>query len=144
MLDWGVERAAWFEFVSPDLENVDIGGNVSASLSEFSEPFPGKKKPVTKYGTTYRLETNDELYEGIRYTWIYFPTPSKPWRITSINLVAKIKPVNYTGSFSSSDDTLTKSWYTGAYGVRLNMEADQFNSVLIERGDRVSIQVRFF
>ena len=139
LIDWGVERAAWFEFVSPDLESADFQ-HVTACLSEYNEKKSEKIKPLTKYGTTYRLETNDELYEGVRFTWINFPTPSKPWRITSVSLVAKVKPVNYTGSFSSSDDTLTKSWYTGAYGVRLNMESDGFNSVLVERGDRVSIQ----
>ena len=140
MIDWGVERAAWFEFVSPDLNNSADGHTVTASVSEYNKPYPGKTKPLTKYGTTYRLETNDELYEGVRFTWIHFPSPSKPWHITSISLVAKVKPVNYTGSFTSSDDTLTESWYTGAYGVRLNMESDGFNSVLVERGDRVSIQ----
>ena len=53
--------------------------------------------------------------------------------------MAKIKPIGYVGSFASGDDRLTESWYTGVYGVRLNMEADQFNTVLVERGDRVSI-----
>ena len=35
---------------------------------------------------------------------------------------------------------LTSAWYTGAYGSRLNMENNDFNSILMERGDRVSIQ----
>lgn len=159
MLDWGVERAAWFEFDSPDLESVlsmmdDTSSNttamVTASLSEYNEPYPGKTKGLAKYynrnkktgntTTTFRLETNDELYEGVRFTWIHFPVTPRPWHITRLSLVAKVKPMNYTGSFSSSDDSLTQIWYTGAYGVRLNTEANGFNSVLVERGDRVSIQ----
>ena len=36
-------------------------------------------------------------------------------------LLPQVKPVNYTGSFSSSDDVLERAWYTGAYGSRLNM-----------------------
>jgi hypothetical protein len=60
--------------------------------------------------------------------------------MTKLTLVSKIKPINYTGSFEAFDKEPTKTWYTGAYAVRLNMEADVFNSVLVERGDRVFIQ----
>ena len=44
-----------------------------------------------------------------------------PWHITAIRIVAQSKPANYTGSFNSSDPVLTQSWYSGAYGSRLNM-----------------------
>lgn len=152
MLDWGVERAAWLELVStsPNVPNM-----VRASLSEYNQPHPTKShKPLTRYGAhTYRLETNDELYEGIRFTFLHFTfsdttadkttgttrTP-EPIEIADISLVAKIKPVNYTGSFASSNDMITAAWYTGAYGVRLNMEANSLNSILMQRGDRVAIQ----
>lgn len=133
MLDYGVERAAWLEFESPDLD-----GEVRAAISEFN--MPQKTLSVTKYGSTYRLETNEELYEGIRFVWLYFPQESAPFHITKLQLVAKIKPISYTGSFRAADEELTKIWYTGAYAVRLNMEADAFNSILVERGDRVAIQ----
>eukprot|EP01043_Picozoa_sp_COSAG02_P046691 COSAG02_NODE_4393_length_5412_cov_10.835057_1_plen_896_part_00 len=144
-LDFGVERAGWFEFESPDL-GAAAAASVSACVSEFNHPWPGKTKPVKAYGTTYRLETNPELYEGVRFAWIFFEPSSSDdtvvpaWRITNVSVVAKVKPVRYTGSFASSDDVLTKVWYSGAYGVRLNMEAHGFNSVLMDRGDRVSIQ----
>ena len=143
-MDWGVERAAWMELISvTDLFSRHI--RVQASLSEFNLAYPGKPKPLTKYGNhTYRLETNKELYEGVRFTWLYFEflDDNSPDGITisDISLVAKVKPVNYTGSFESSDPTLTRAWYTGAYGVRLNMQEHNFNSILIERGDRVAIQ----
>ena len=133
ILDFGVERAAWLEFESPDLN-----GCVQAAISEFNAP--QKTRSVTKYGNTYRLETNQELYEGIRFAWLYFENVTRPWHITKLTLVSKIKPINYTGFFEAFDTALTEAWYTGAYAVRLNMEADSFNSVLVERGDRVSIQ----
>jgi hypothetical protein len=135
MLDYGVERAAWLEFESPDLDNYYL---VRAGISEFNSP--QKTVPVTKYGNTYRLETNKELYEGVRFVCLYFPQVTKPWHISKLQLVAKIKPIAYTGSFQAYDKELTETWYTGAYAVRLNMEADAFNSVLVERGDRVAIQ----
>ena len=141
-LDFGVERAAWFEFESPDLGAQ--ASSVSACVSEYNDPWPGKTQPVKVYGTTFRLETNTELYEGVRYAWIFFKPKAgaavAPWHITNVSVVAKVKPVPYTGSFASKDATLTKVWYTGAYGVRLNMEANAFNSILMDRGDRVSIQ----
>ncbi|CAB9527386.1 Inherit from bactNOG: domain protein [Seminavis robusta] len=151
-MDWGVERAAWFEFVlsqsslssSNNLGKIS-GWHVEAGLSEFNSVYPGKKrKPVLYNNTYFRLETNKELYEGIRYTWIYLtktdPANAQPLSLPSVSLVAKIKPIAYQGSFSSQDDRLTQTWYRGAYGVRLNMEAQEFNSILIERGDRVAIQ----
>jgi hypothetical protein len=180
ILDWGVERAAWMELLSPS-QNFDyIGTNrkattqqhtsnlersnhstriqVLASISEFNQPYPDKTFPLTQYGNyTYRLETNTELYEGVRFSFLQFIFPTfvdgdgdkdgnggdnnDPFvEITDLSLVSKIKPVNYVGSFSSSDPILTQAWYTGAYGVRLNMEENDLNSVLVERGDRVAIQ----
>jgi hypothetical protein len=146
MLDWGVERAAWLELTSPDslIENKTDRIRVKASLSEFNLPYPGKTKQLIRYGNhTYRLETNEQYYEGVRFTWLNFDFPDEmetSIKISNISLVAKIRPTNYSGSFWSSSEELTKSWYTGAYGVRLNMEENDLNSVLVERGDRVAIQ----
>jgi len=141
-LDFGVERAAWFEFESKDLGAQ--AGSVSACVSEYDNPWPGKTQKVKAYGSTYRLETNTELYEGVRYAWIIFEPSTdaavSPWHITNVSVVAQVKPIAYTGSFSGKDDVITKVWYSGAYGVRLNMEANAFNSILMDRGDRVSIQ----
>ena len=74
MMDFGVESAAWLEFDSPDLT-----GTVRMSISEYNKPAIVNagaqnrfktKKPV-KYGNTYRLELNTELYEGVRFGWIH-------------------------------------------------------------------------
>ena len=72
-LDWGVERAAWFELISDD----GLGSNgrfqVKASISEYNEPYPDKTRSLTKYGNrTYRLETNPQLYEGVRFSFLHF------------------------------------------------------------------------
>lgn len=145
-LDFGREHAAWFEFTSPDL---DALSEVSASISEYNQPWPGKTLQPNAYaGGNYRLETNPELYEGVRYAWISVDSSKSdrsgaataPWHITGLRLVAQSKPTNYTGSFRSADPTLTAVWYSGAYGSRLNMMPYGFNSILMDRGDRVSIQ----
>ena len=122
-LDWGVEHPAWMEFTSPDLGDQAI--SCSAAISEYNEPWQvkAKVKPVTAYaGGNYRLETNPELYEGVRFSWIIFEPPESdgtvdavPWHITGLRLVSQVKPANYTGSFHSSDPEVTGSWWSGAY-----------------------------
>lgn len=163
-IDWGVERAAWLEFRLVSATTDGNGRNesiidplsdwdVEASLSEFNTPYPGKKMKPIRYGTSYfRLETNKELYEGVRFTWIYLTSKRRetttttttastpPLILSDVTLVAKVKPIAYDATFQSSNDRLTQIWYTGAYGVRLNMEGSQFNSILVDRGDRVAIQ----
>ena len=151
-LDFAVERAAWFEFFSPDLAGALAGGAVvvKASVSEYAEPWTGKTIPVTAYdGGLFRLETNTpELYEGVRFAWIvYEPAGSSggggappAFSVTQARVVAQVKPVNYTAAFNSSDATLSAVWHAGAYGSRLNMHEQDFGSILMDRGDRTSIQ----
>jgi alpha-L-rhamnosidase len=141
MLDFGVKSAGWLEFESDDL--VD---SIEMSISEYNEPAivnSGaqnriKTKVPKKYGNTYRLELNDELYEGVRFGWIHVNTYSKPWHIKNIRLVCQVKPVNYKGSFACNDPELMRIWYTGAYVVKLNLQQDYFGAILMERSDRHS------
>ncbi len=140
-MDFGQENAGWLEFDSPDLQ-----GDVEMSISEYNEPGrfalgvtnPVKTSAPRKYGDTYRLELNSELYEGVRFGWIHVRSFNKPWHITGIRLVCQIKPSNYTGSFSCSDPELTRIWYAGVYTVKLNLLKNNFGSILMDRGDRIS------
>ncbi len=139
--DFGVESAAWIEFDSPDLN-----GEVQMSISEYNRPAivnsgpqsPRKTANPVKHGNTYRLELNAELYEGVRFGWIHVTKFDKPWHIKNVRLVCQIKPVNYSGHFESSDTLLNRIWYTGAYGVKLNLLKDHFGAILMDRGDRHS------
>jgi len=116
------------------------------SISEYNEPakvnsgppHPVKTAVPVKYGNTYRLELNGELYEGARFGWIHVRSFASAWHITGIRLVCQTKPTNYNGSFSCSDPMLTKIWYAGAYGVKLNLMKDYFGAILMDRGDRHS------
>lgn len=75
-LDFGQEHAAWFEFTSPDMPV----NQVTASISEYNQPWPGKTRALKAFrGGKYRLETNSQLYEGVRFAWINFdPTSFDP------------------------------------------------------------------
>jgi hypothetical protein len=132
-MDFGRESAAWLEFDSPDCP-----GGVEMSISEYNQPGPEKTKAPVKHGNTYRLELNDELYEGVRFAWIHVKAPAKPWRITGIRAVCQVKPTNYDGGFSCSDPLLTKIWYMSAYGVKASLCKDYFGAILMDRGDRMS------
>jgi alpha-L-rhamnosidase len=132
-VDFGVESAAWVEFDSPDCP-----GDVEMGISEHNEPALNKTKAPVKHGTTYRLELNPELYDGLRFAWINIKAPAKPWHITAIRAVCQVKPTNYAGSFSCSDPLLTKVWYMSAYGVKASLCKDYFGSILMDRGDRMS------
>ena len=145
MFDFGVERAGWIEFEFPDVSDLQAQ-TLRASISEYNEPWDGKTRQLTMYADgVYRLETNPDLYEGVRFVWLYVDKHHDKngfdaFHMTALRVVSRVKPVNYTSHFMSNDPILTSSWYTGAYGSRLNMEDDSFNSILMDRGDRVSIQ----
>ncbi len=139
--DFGIESAGWLEFDSDDLV-----GDVEMSISEYNEPavlnegahHPKKTLIPVKYGSSYRLELNDELYEGVRFGWIHIKNFKKPFTIKEVRLVCQVKPTNYRGSFSCSNTLLTRMWYTGAYTVKLNLQKDFFGAILMERSDRYS------
>lgn len=141
MIDFGREFAGWLEIDSPDLS-----GRVTLGISEFTQPTfanppaqsISKTKEPKKYGDTYRLETNDELYEGVRFAFINIEEFDKPFHITDIRLVCQTKPVNYNGSFDSDNEMLNRIWYTAAYVVRANLRKDYFAAILNDRGDRFS------
>jgi len=137
--DFGQNNAGWLEFDSPDLS-----GKVEMSISEYNQTpdypsnYPTKTLSPKKNGNTYRLELNPYLYEGVRFGWIHIRSFNKPWKITGLRLVCQTRPVNYQGSFSCSDTTLTRIWYTGAYTVKLNLLKDYLGAILMNRGDRFS------
>ncbi len=139
--DFGRENAGWLEF---DSDNP--GGKIEMSISEYREPailnagahHPIKTLVPIRHGSTYRLELNDELYEGVRFGWIHIKTVNRPFNINDVRLVCQVKPTNYQGSFSCSNPLLNRIWYTGAYTVKLNLQKDFFGAILMERSDRFS------
>jgi len=132
-LDFGVEAAAWLEFDSPDCP-----GGIEMSLSEYNEPGFEKTRAPVRHGSTYRLELNRELYEGVRFGWIHVRSCPRPWHITAVRAVCQVKPANYNGAFSCDDPLLSRVWYMGAYSVRVALCRDYFGAILMDRGDRMS------
>jgi len=142
IIDFGTELPAWLEVDSPDLAAVDLPllqlgtGEYSAVDIIGTTPKQGVPK---QYGTTYRLETNSQLYEGVRYGFLFMAAaPSRPFTITALRAVVQTKPVNYTGSISTGDVVVDRIWYAAAYTVRTNLEESYIGAILEDRGDRIS------
>lgn len=134
-LDFGSELPAWLEF-----ESADLTGDVVCSISEFnvkSHMLRKTRKPV-KYGTSWRLELNRELYEGVRFAFFEVKTFDKPFTIENVRAMVQVKPTNYTASFETDNDELNRIWYVGAWDVKANLREDCYGAILIDRGDRFS------
>ena len=74
----------------------------------------------------------------MRYGFLHVASFGSPFRIGALRRVCQILPVNYLGAFATSDSRLNRVWHTGAYTVKVNLEPGFFNSILIDRGDRIS------
>lgn len=167
-VDFGSENACWLEIDSEDLPFATQNGvKLWLSISEYNEPGfyntingidLNNKTALARHvggnsSITYRLELNSELYEGVRYGFVHIEytgdtISSFPhFTISSMRTVCQILPVNYIGSFhintpspKISDDLslISQVWWTGVFTVKLNLMPTFFNSILIDRGDRIS------
>ena len=76
---------------------------VTLGIGEYDSPWQtgpsGHKAARPKqYNGTYRLETNPELYEGVRFGFIEVARPTtgdlKPFTITGVRLVVQVRMVS--------------------------------------------------
>jgi hypothetical protein len=146
VIDFGVETPGWVEFDSADLSAADAAALVLAT-SEYAAPdfvAAYKQGRPTVYRhilyNTYRLETNPELYEGLRFAFLTLAVaPVQPFTITALRAVVQAKPVTYAGAFAAAGDPqLARIWSVGAFTVRATMQASYMGSILEDRGDRIA------
>ena len=138
-VDFGVDLAGWLEIDSPDL-----AGAIRLGVSEFNVPMDfgvaGERKvrKPERVGTTCRLKTNREYYEGMRFGFVYIDRVERPFTITAVRGAAQSIPINYTGAFRSDNPMLDRIWYAAAYNVRANARPHYLGAILMDRGDRYS------
>ena len=108
------------------------------------EPSIRSKRPnPSRYGDTYRLELNKELYEGVRYGWIHVASvETPPLRSTKCGSSARSNRPTTKVVSPANDPELTRIWYTGAYTVKMNLLKDYFGAILMERSDRALMDRR--
>jgi alpha-L-rhamnosidase len=140
-VDFGTELPAWIEFDSADLTPADAARLLLGCGEYAAVDIVGtdaKQRAPVQYGSTWRLETNKELYEGVRFGFLSLAAPpAAPFTITALRAVAQAKPVNYTGSYNA-DKLSTQIYYAAAYTVRTNLEKGYMGAILEDRGDRIS------
>lgn len=127
------------EFDSADL--AASGAAVTIAISENRLIAPLEAYAPTRHNDTWRLESNKDLYEGVRYAFINITAAGgrsragvargrrgssteqgfTAWHITGLRRVCQVVPTNYAGSFHSSDSNLDRIWWTGAYTVKVNV-----------------------
>jgi hypothetical protein len=98
-----VEMPGWLEFDSVDLDPSLPGSpTITLGVGEYDAPWqtgpdPGSHKTGSpkQYNSTYRLETNGLLYEGVRFGFVDVVAPGtgpqKSFTITGIRLVVQTK-----------------------------------------------------
>ena len=139
MITFASELAAWLEFSIPG--GLPACASIKAAISEYNTPRPGGSIAPTYYGGPqgeFRVETNKQLYDGLRYAWLFVTSQPgcAPLSFTGVRAVAQVLPLNYTGSFASGDAELDRIFYTGAYATRVNILPGFFGSELYDRSDR--------
>jgi alpha-L-rhamnosidase len=138
------EGACWVEFESKGF--AASGAKIDMTISENRLPGEVHNLVPKAHNGTYRLEPNNQLYEGVRYIFMNVTDPgSSPWSIENFRRVCQTVPTNYEGHFTSSDETLDRIWWTGAYtarvtmvGVGLHSPQAFLGSELKDRGDRIA------
>lgn len=149
-LRFEAEAASWIEIDSDDLTDAAAASLLRVGISENRLHAPlewGEPKRVGN-STTFRLQLNPQLYEGVRYSFVNISgPPAWPWRL-SLRRVSQVLPTNYYGSFHSSDEYLTRLWWVGAYTTRAtfvsmldpttNATVAYLGSILMNRGDRIA------
>ena len=71
LIDFGTEHGAWLEFL------LAPGGlpphvHIAAAISEYDTPRANPySTPVAYDGGAFRVETNTQLYDGLRYAWLF-------------------------------------------------------------------------
>ena len=144
-----METGSWLELDVVGLSQGDLGKLVLASGEANQVTFVGGYKRGTpkaysttagSNATTLRLETNGELYEGMRYGFLNVTAPLvSPFVVTAVRAVVQVRPQNYAGSFFSAGDPLLEAvWWTGAFSIRTLATETYIGSVLVDRGDRIS------
>jgi alpha-L-rhamnosidase len=135
--------ACWVQFDSADFGAASSGGGAKLDMTLSENRLPGEVHNLQPKAynsttgasgttTTYRLEPNNQLYEGVRYVFINVTSAgsSAPWSISNVKRVCQVVPTNYDGSFHSSDDTLNRIWWTGAYTARVTMVGNGLHSTV--------------
>ncbi|HWB85409.1 MAG TPA: alpha-L-rhamnosidase C-terminal domain-containing protein [Bryobacteraceae bacterium] len=130
LLDFGREIAGRLEVVSASDSTTTLSIEYGESDSEaLNGPYLGNNLlRVAPHATAYGPKT------AFRYARVYFLGGGSAMPFASIRADAIYYPVEYRGSFESSDTLLNRIWETGAYSAHLCMQDDIWDAPKRDRG----------
>lgn len=118
VLDFGRESDGRIEFVSDSKSPMRVSVQYGESLEEATKsPYLGTNEILIPPGATVYGPKS-----AFRYAQIKFLSGDSPMRFKSIRLDYIYYPVQYRGSFESSDQLLNQIWKIGAYTSHLCMQ----------------------
>ncbi len=128
-LDFGREIAGRIHFVSSTDRAVTVGVSYGESAEEaMGHAYLGiRQVTVPAHGEAFGPKS------AFRYARLLFPAGMhSTW--SRIDAQGIMYPVEYLGSFESSDSTLSRIWETGAYTAHLCMQEGIWDGVKRDRG----------
>ena len=143
------EAASWLELESDDLTDA-AAAELRIGISENRLRAPQETgSPQRVEGTTFRLQLNPQLYEGVSFAFLNITQPpARPWRLRAVRRITQAVPANYGGSLDASDGRLARLWWVGAYTTRATFVSERdpktntttayLGSILMNRGDRIA------
>jgi alpha-L-rhamnosidase len=135
LLDFGQELAGNLEITSSDASNTVTISPGESPIEAMQNPWPeNSDKPIPLVANQILHSTNT----GFRFMVIEFGSAQPPLanltqHYSHLKADFIYYPVNYQGSFESSDPLLNKIWYTGAYTTHLCMQEDIWDSAKRDR-----------
>jgi hypothetical protein len=128
-LDFGKEINGRIRLVSNSDKAVTVGTSYGESAEEaVGHPYLGVRQvTVPPHGEAFGPKS------GFRYVRLTFPA-DRPSSWSKIDVQGIAYPVEYTGSFESSDPLLNRIWETGAYTAHLCMQEGIWDGVKRDRG----------
>ncbi len=130
VLDFGRELTGRVEIVSDSDAPVAVTVQMGESESETMKvPFLGvNQMTIAPHGTGYSPKT------AFRYAKVWFVGGTGTVRFKSIAVDHIYYPVEYAGSFESSDAVLNRIWEVGAYTAHLCMQDGVWDASKRDRG----------
>ncbi|MGP8260202.1 MAG: alpha-L-rhamnosidase C-terminal domain-containing protein [Acidobacteriaceae bacterium] len=130
VLDFGRETVGRLQIVSTSTTLAMVAIEYGESENELLDhPYLGTNLlTLPAHATAYGPKS------AFRYARVRFLSAQAPIQIGSIQLDAIFYPVNYSGSFESSDPLLNKIWETGAYTAHLCMQDGIWDAPKRDRG----------
>lgn len=128
-LDFGKEVSGRIHLVSTSDQTVTVNTSYGESDEEaLGHPYLGVRPIIVPaHGEAFGPKS------GFRFVRLTFPT-NAPSSWSSIDVEGIAYPVQYLGSFESSDPLLNRIWETGAYTAHLCMQEGIWDGVKRDRG----------